>query len=198
MVASLSLLSACATTSSGGAQPEPVTPTLPEPHHELERVPVAVEVGDPVTRGELPWWHTVKDGIYRYGDEVVVIALGQSGSHHHIAEGFLQSKVGARLAVRKAAERIRWTSAIPEPTLEDLFITRERTFYALYLIHVAKDAGVPSSIPTLTPPDLLRSSGRRRVGRHIYEGDRHLYLECDVEGPVANPDWGRTRASARG
>jgi hypothetical protein len=185
-------------TVSGEAQVLFMTLLFFELYRALERVPVAVEVGDPVTRGELPWWHTVKDGIYRYGDDVVVIALGQSGSHHHIAEGFLQSKVGARLAVRKAAERIRWASAIPEPTLEDLFITRERTFYALYLIHVAKDAGVPSSIPTLTPPDLLRARGRRRVGRHVYEDDRHLYLECDVEGPVANPDWGRTRASARG
>ncbi|MCK6545661.1 hypothetical protein L6R52_07310 [Myxococcota bacterium] len=175
------------------------TPTIPEPPRPDRPVSIAVEVQDPVTRGELPWWHAVQDGVYRFDGALVVLAVGRSTSHHHVAEGFLASKVQARLAVRRAAERIRFAGPVPEPVLEDLFITRERTFLALYSLHVPKDAGVSSAtITTLAPPDLLRMAGRRRVGRHVYERDRHLYLECDVEGPIANPDWGRTRASARG
>lgn len=170
----------------------------PEQHRAVDPVPVAVEVDNPVTRGELPWWHALKDGIYRVQDDIVVFGVGISANHHHVAEGFMQSKVSARLGVRKAAELIRFSGTIPEPTMMDLFITRERRFFALYMIRVPKDAGVPANISTLSPPDILRMAGRRRVGRHIYEGERHLYLECDVEGPIANPDWGRTRASARG
>jgi hypothetical protein len=157
-----------------------------------------LDADSPVLRGELPWWHDVHDGIYRYKDEIVVIALGDSLDHHHIQEGFLHAKVAARLAVRKASEQIRFKDGIPEPTLEDLFITRERRFFALYMIRVPKDAELTVPVPELAPPDLFKASGRRRVGRHIFEKDRHLFLECDVEGPVANPDWGRTRAAARG
>jgi hypothetical protein len=179
---------------------EPTTASIiTEPPLPDRPVSVAVEVGDPVTRGELPWWHALKDGVYRFDGALVVLAVGHSTTHHHVAEGFLASKVQARLAVRRASEQLRVAGPIPEPMLEDLFITRERTFLALYSMHVPRDVNVQStSISTLAPPDLLRMAGRRRVGRHVYERDRHLYLECDVEGPIANPDWGRTRASARG
>jgi hypothetical protein len=149
-------------------------------------------------RGELPWWHALKGGIYRYEDGLVVLAIGDSTNHHHIAEGFLHAKVSARLAVRKASEPIRFQSGIPEPELVDLFLTQDRRFYALYAIKVPASAELPASIPELNAPGLLKMNGRRRVGRHVFDSGHHLFLECDIEGPIANPDWGRARASARG
>jgi hypothetical protein len=194
-------MAACATTPTAPEPArEPARPTAMlaqgTEHRPAVSVPVAVGVDDPVTRGELPWWYALKEGIYRFEDETVVLAVGESSSHKHVAEGFLNARVTARLAVRRAAERIRFKGSIPEPSMLDLFVTRERRFLALYIIRVPRDAGVPGAAPSASPPGMLKMNGRRRVGRHIFEGDRHLFLECDVEGPIANPDWGRTRASA--
>jgi hypothetical protein len=192
----------CATAS-----PPPPEESAAPPHAEIPIAentgPTAVEgvklaTDSPVIRGELPWWHATKDGIYRFDGSIVVLAIGDSTNHQHIQEGFLHAKVSARLAVRKASESIRFKGAIPEPQLEDLFITRERRFMALYLIRLPKDAELRGPVPELAAPDMFKLSGRRRIGRHIFEKERHLFLECDVEGPIANPDWGRTRAAARG
>lgn len=186
------------------APPPSDAPAKIEPSPKPERR-VAVDpntmkesLESPVLRGELPWWHELRDGVYRLGTDVVVVALGDSGNHRHAQEGLLQSKVTARLAARKASETIRFKGGIPEPTLEDLFITRDRRFLALYVIRVPASAVVPPPVKEIGTPALLRMDGRRRVGRHIFEGARHLFLECEVEGPIANPEWGRTRASARG
>lgn len=150
-----------------------------------------------VTRGEIPWWHTLEPSIYALEGQVVVLAVGRSSDHHHVAEGFLKSKVAARLAVRKASETIAFSSPMPEPELFDLFITREQRFYALYRMPVPEKAELTVSPRPLEPPANIDVPGLHRLGRHVFDGERHLFLECEVEGPIANPDWGRSRASAR-
>jgi hypothetical protein len=191
-------LSACGATRSSAEATKIVEP----PRHLGLVTPPAhnstAPVDDAITRGELPWWHGLPPGVYRFEKEVVVVALGESKDYHHIAEGFMQAKVMARLGARRASEAIRNASPMPEPALEDLFITPEKRILALYYVRVPKDAELPPKLQPLERPASLRSAGRHRVGRHVFEGDRHLFLECDVEGPIANPDWGRTRAAARG
>ena len=152
---------------------------------------------DPVDQGELPWWHGLTPGIYRRGDRLLVLAVGRSMEHHHSAEGLLKSKVSARLSVRRASEPITFQSDMPEPELSDLFITRKQQFLALYQLSIPQNAGVPEIARPLPIPEKLHIRGIHRLGRHIFEGDRHLFLECDVEGPVTNPNWGQSRASAR-
>ena len=125
------------------------------------------------------------------------MAVGRSVDHHHPAEGFLQAKVRARLATRRAAGVIAFQGAMPGAYLEDLFIAPDNSFMALYRLDVPGNAGLPDSVADWTPPARIRQLGRRRIGRHMFEDAQHLYLECDVEGPVANPDWGQTRATAQ-
>lgn len=196
------ILSCCAIDACASSAPPAEHTQIVAPPRHLELVQPAranAELQDTVvTRGELPWWHDLRPGVYRFGKEVVVLATGDSKDHHHIAEGFLQAKVMARLGARRASESIRFQSPMPEPALEDLFVTRERRIMALYLLKVPKDATLPPAIESLERPAALQNAGRHRVGRHVFENDRHLFLECDVEGPIANPDWGRSRAAARG
>lgn len=194
------LISAFAASACASSEPARA-PVIAKPVVE-EAPPVAPVVREPmpdneVTRGELPWWIDVQPGVYRFGRDLVVLAIGDSREHHHTAEGFLHAKVTARLGVRRASEPIRFGGAIPEPELEDLFVTREKRILALYVLRVPKDADVKLTPSSVERPAVLRGNGRHRVGRHVFEGDRHLFLECDVEGPIANPDWGRTRAAAR-
>ncbi len=181
------------------SEPQPViAPPIAERPHSVKVVETRAPIADnEVTRGELPWWIDLRPGVYRRGRDLVVLAIGDSRDHHHVAEGFLHAKVTARLGVRRASELIRFGGAIPEPELEDLFVTRERRILALYVLRVPKDADVQLTPPAMERPASPRSNGRHRIGRHVFEGDRHLFLECDVEGPIANPDWGRTRAAAR-
>lgn len=196
----LALLASACVTGPPGPPPSPAIeerPGLARVEPVRPKLAVAVAADDPITRGELPWWHGLRNGIYRAGGRLVVYGVGESSAHHHIAEGLLTAKVNARLGVRKAAERVLFNGALPEPQLQDLFITREQRILALHGIFIPHDAVPPQNVATLSPPDLLLLEGRRRIGRHMYEGERHLWLECDVEGPVANPDWGRTQASAR-
>ncbi len=150
----------------------------------------------PIGRGELPWWHRLKPGVYRFGGQTVVLGVGRATTHHHVAEGFMKSKVTARLSVRKAAEPIRFADGVPEPRIVDLFITREGHFLALYVLDVPESATVVGTPPKLEVPNMFDADGRRRIGRHVYDGHEHLFLECEIEGPIANPDWGRSRASA--
>lgn len=154
------------------------------------------DAGDAVLRGELPWWHELKPGVYRFHDEVAILAVGASTAHHHVIEGFQLAKVSARLGVRHAAEVVHFAGDPPEPALYDLFITRDRSFLALYLVTVPGDATVSGRVSDLEVPIELGRGPRRRIGRHVYEGDRHRFLECEVEGPIANPDWGRSGAQA--
>jgi hypothetical protein len=191
-------LAACATPPSPAAAPPPPTPDpRPAPTELRAAVGEPVEPArGPVHRGELPWWHDLPPGVYQFEGQRRVLAVGRSTDHHHVAEGFLKAKVTARLGVRKAAEPVAFAGTMPEPELSDLFITREHKFYALYQLPVPEAAQVEPPAAPLAIPVGLTGAGRHRVGRHVFEGDRHLYLECEVEGPVANPDWGRSRATA--
>jgi hypothetical protein len=170
--------------------PPPPPPSIPLPRADLELDPQTLQ------EGELPWWYALKAGTYKYGSEVMVMATGRSVDHHHVAEGFLHAKVTARLAVRKAAESVAFAGNLPEPELVDLFITRDRKFLALFGLKVPPEAKRQGSPAELIVPEVVRGEGRHRVGRHVYEGEQHLFLECEIEGPIANPDWGRTRAAA--
>jgi hypothetical protein len=190
------LVLGCASTPPPETVAEPVAPP-PEIAAELVSNSIAPADGDPVDKGELPWWHALPSDIYRFGGDTVVLAVGDSKDHHHIAEGFMTSKVKARLFARKQAERIGFTGPMPEPELFDLFITREHRFYALYRLEVPANAQLTSQVEALEAPVALSVLGMHRRGRHVFDGHRHLFLECDVEGPIANPDWGRSRASAR-
>lgn len=199
-------LLACA--GAACAAPPPAAPPPPAPSAAMTEAirasqpaatPVAVEVEptvDPIERGELPWWHALRAGLYRFGDRTVVLGVGRATDHHHIAEGYMKARVTARLAVRKAAEPVQFDGTMPEPRMVDLFITREQKFLSLYVLDVPEAATVPEGLTTVAPPKDLAGAGRRRVGRHVYDGEEHLYLECEIEGPIANPDWGRSKASA--
>ena len=190
-------LFACASTPVTEVEPAAVEPP-PEITAELvSDTETAIPDGGPIGEGELPWWHALPPNIYRFEGSVVVLAVGDSKDHHHIAEGFMTSKVKARLFVRKQAERIGFSGPMPEPQMFDLFITREQRFFTLYRLEVPASAQLSSPIETLEVPRGLGGEGMHRRGRHVFAGDRHLFLECDVEGPIANPDWGRSRASAR-
>lgn len=178
--------------------------TAPAPQSEdpksVEPIELAEDLAlpnDDISRGELPWWHRLTAGVYNKGGVIMVLGTGDSSDYEHIAEGYLHAKVSARLSVRRASEVIRFDVAQPEPALEDLFITRKRHVFALYAMRLPRNVSLPANVPSLEPPRVFRAEGRRRVGRHVFEGERHLYLECEVEGPIANPDWGRTRAAAR-
>ena len=149
-----------------------------------------------VASGELPWWFELHPGVYTKNGEAFVFAAGDSRDYHHIAEGYLHAKVNARLGVLHASEIIRFNAVQPEPALEDLFITRDHHVYALYALRLPKSLSLPE-LASISMPREIQSEGRRRIGRHVYEGNRHLFLECEVEGPIANPDWGRARAAAR-
>lgn len=181
------------------AAPPPAVAVDPRPApQELLAVvePAPKPPQGPVAQGELPWWHDLPPGVYQFEGRRRVLAVGRSTDHHHVAEGFLKAKVTARLGVRKAAEPVAFSGTMPEPELSDLFITREQKFYVLYQLPVPEAAQVEPAPAPLAVPAALVGPGRHRVGRHVFEGDRHLYLECEVEGPIANPDWGRTRATA--
>lgn len=169
--------------------PPPPAPPPPAP------VPITPDA-DPqlVIEGELPWWYALKSGLYKYGERALILATGRSVDHHHAIEGFVKAKVTARLSARRAASMFTFSGNLPEPELVDLFITRDRKFLALYgLPWATSPAETP---PALVAPETVSQAGRHRVGRHLYQGTEHLFLECEVEGPIANPDWGRTRAAA--
>ncbi len=171
------------------SSPRPVTPPAQKP--VVAETPVA---DDPVARGELPWWHDLKPGVFRRGEQTVVLAVGHSPDHHHVAAGFLHSRVAARIAVRRAAATVGFQGTMPQPELSDLFITREQQFWALYELRVPPDAKLPAVVHDLAKPDF--SNTRHRRGRHVFERGRHAFLDCEVEGPIANTDWGRDRATA--
>lgn len=136
-----------------------------------------------------PWWAELQTGLYDFaasvGDGAWLLSVGHSAGHHHAAEGLLGARVQARLGLREASR--------DEPRLIDLYITTDREFFVLY--------GVPQpdaeAAPPLHAPPPFSAPGRHLVGRHLFEDDQHLYLECDVEGPLANPDWGSDRVSAQ-
>ena len=195
----LALLAAAGCRGPVAATPPPAPPpAMAEAIRTSQPAPAAIPEEDagPVERGELPWWYGLRAGVYHFGERPVVLGVGRVSDHHHIAEGFMKAKVTARLAVRKAAEPVRFEGTVPEPRMIDLFITREKRFLSLYVLDLPSDATVPDDIQTLAVPDELLEGGRRRVGRHVYDGAVHLYLECEIEGPIANPDWGRSKASA--
>jgi hypothetical protein len=194
----LCLLLGCASGSPVESEPPGIAiQPPPELAAELVSADAPLRDGGPVGKGELPWWHALEADIYRFDGELVVLAVGDSSDHHHIAEGFMKAKVKARLAARKQAERIAFSGPMPEPELFDLFITREHRFLALYRLEVPANASLTSPAESLEAPRELSVGGMHRRGRHVFVGGRHLFLECDVEGPIANPDWGRSRASAR-
>lgn len=195
-LALIALGAASCTTPQGVVAPAPVVQAPPPPAPPPPApVPVTPDA-DPqlVIEGELPWWYALKSGLYKYGERELILATGRSVDHHHVIEGFVKAKVTARLGVRRAAAMFTFSGNLPEPELVDLFITRDRKFLALYGLPWAPSTKEPP--PALVAPEAVGQAGRHRVGRHLYQGPEHLFLECEVEGPIANPDWGRTRAAA--
>lgn len=158
---------------------------------------IAPVVSEPISQGELPWWHGLKANIYRFNGSYRAIAVGISKDHHHIAEGLLMARVKARLLARKASERVAFKGPMPEPQLLDLFVTRKGKILALHSMPIPESVSVPKGIATLSVPKPLLIRGHHRIGRHIFDGTKHLFMECDVEGPLTNPDWGHSRASVR-
>ena len=193
----LGLVSACAAPSTPPNAPNaPNAGTKPavstaDPPASQALAPTA-SVKPPPRR---PWWTDMPADVYHLAGAPIVYGVGRSSEHHHPAEGFLRAKVRARLAVRRAAGTVAFRGPMPEPMLQDLFIDATGTFWALYRLDVPVGASAPPNRQPWRAPHPLRT-GRGRVGRHLFEGGRHLFLECDVEGPIANPDWGQTRASA--
>lgn len=174
-------------------------------HHRIhDPVRAAHEPGGPQPRGHPtyervlagiePWWAGVKPGPYRVLGGTPqpgrwLLAEGRSTSHHHAAEGLLKARIDARLRLRAQVDGSR---AI-EPVLIDLFITPERHFFVLYGIPLDEDK---DPMPVLSPPSALAIRGQHNVGRHRFYDERHLYLECDIEGPLTNPDWGSRQMTA--
>lgn len=137
-------------------------------------------------RPESPWWADVQPGAYRIEGASLTagrwrIAVGRSRGHHHVAEGLLDARVEARLALERALEA-------PMLELLDVFVAPDRSVFVLY------GARLPEGpAPALRPPPDFE---RVPHGRHAFERARHLFMECAVEGPLLNPEWGATRYTA--
>jgi hypothetical protein len=86
----------------------------------------------------------------------------------------------------------------PRPRLIDLFVSPEGDLFVLLGLRLEgrRERGAAQP-PTLAPPPSVIAAGPHRVGPHQFHDDRHLYLECEIEGPLANPNWGAERALAR-
>ena len=83
-----------------------------------------------------------------------------------------------------------------EPRILDLFITPDNGVYVLYGAPLS--ASHPGDLSPLAPPVELKGSKELHlIGRHLFKNSRHTYLECDVEGPVTNPDWGSDEVVAQ-
>ena len=153
----------------------------------------------------IPWWRNTVPGVYRITPavspaqpgEVAVLGVGRSDDHQHPAEGFTVAKFGARLAVRRAAGTVAVPGPLPEPTMEDFYIAANGAFWALFRMPLPGNVELPKDVATWKRPAPADHAGRHRRGRHLFDGARHLYLECEIEGPIANPDWGQTRSWAR-
>ena len=158
--------------------------------------PVTSTLPTEVLAGEVPWWSAVPAGPYLYEGTSVILARGETKQFSHVSEGLLNAKISAHLAVRKAAEPVMFTREPPEPEPVDLYLTRSGRFLALYRMRLPSDARLQEPPSPLAIPHELAAGRQRRIGRHLYDRGRHLYLECEVEGPLTNPDWGRSRASA--
>jgi len=83
-----------------------------------------------------------------------------------------------------------------EPMLVDLFITRTLEVFALSQLVVPTELARSRQHTELTTPASFLE-GRYRQGRHLFETGRHIYLDCEVEGPFINPHWGLSSAAAR-
>ena len=118
------------------------------------------------------------------------LAVGRSSSHHHLAEGIIAAKVEARLRVMEIVDG-------GPPELIDVYVSPSREVYALFGVRLAgpeHGAHSESGAQLLEPPP---DYDRLPHGRHAFERARHLFMECAVEGPLLNPEWGATRYSAR-
>lgn len=165
------------------ATPPPPPPAAPLA--TIERAPDVPASPSP----DRPWWAKLPFGAYRWPADdgrSWWLAVGHSDEHHHSAEGLLTAKVKARLALRQLEG-----AKNEEPRLLDLFITSTRQFYVLYGIEASAEAAI-APLPART----ASASGRHLAGRHLFDDGQHLFLECDVEGPLANPNWGSDRVSA--
>lgn len=173
----------CATQPSGPAAVAALVPTTPP--LEPARASESEAWPEPVA----PWWASLATGSYRLRgrelpDGPLWLAVGRSEDHHHPTEGILHARVEARLAV------LERSGPEARPFLVDLFVSRDGTTYALY---AARHADPDAEATPVGPPAGLAPRPR---GRHSFAGTRHLYLECAVEGPLTNPEWGATRYSA--
>lgn len=153
-----------------------------------------IRSNDPIGAGLQPWWAHLETATYelhRVGEAHTVweLAVGRSTGHHHPVEGVLAAKVAARLMLAPES------ADAPELVLLDLFMTSNRTLLAL--------VGRPRSKPahpverTLQAPLSIIAKGPHRVGPHRFHDDQHVFLECEVEGPLANPSWGPQQVLAR-
>lgn len=150
---------------------------------------------DPVASGQRPWWSELSTGSYTLerssepaANKVWDLAVGRSSGHHHPAEGLLEAKVQARLALERELE-----GDDAPLVLLDLFLTPEGILLAL----TGRRRAAPVDAPPLEAPPSVVADGPHLVGPHRFHDDRHLYLECDVEGPLANPSWGTRQVLAR-
>ena len=188
-------LGACASQA-----PVPVTapPSEPVSAAPAPVAPAPLPAADPVSRGEAPWWEGVSTGIYALSmhpggtTHPWAVAVGRSSEHHHAVQGLIQAKVEARMVLGELAAS--GLELAHEPGMIDLFVTAEGELLVLYGSPVLE---APDDIEPLHPPARLDSPRRQLVGRHAFEHSRHLYLECEVEGPLANPEWGTSRLSAQ-
>lgn len=199
------VLSGCATPPTAPTQSRFRIPFPEKASPEAKHPSVGAEEHD-VLAGKLPWWHSLEPGLYTFRGDAVALGVGISAGSLHFVEGFFDAKVSARLRVSEAVDR---PAEGLEPSLLDMFITDDGRFFVLYLVNVVTlaengERGASAREPSHESPRLLEAPasldrlGRHRVGQHLFEGRQHLFLECEVEGPVANPDWGRPSAAARG
>ena len=111
----LFLIAGCASTSV-----RPLPPT-PRPPPAKESPALSEEGTSPsVVEGELPWWREIPPGVYRYRGERVVLAVGTSEEHQHLAESYLDAKISARLKVREAASVAQFPKKMSELGLDGL------------------------------------------------------------------------------
>lgn len=188
LIAVLGCAPMAAGPSSPRARPAPPTSSVPAARPPDPPQP---PIDSAVAQGRTPWWAGLPPGDYALGRQAErksawALAVGSSSGHHHPSEGLLAAKVAARAALQGDDPG--------DATMLDLFFASDRTVLALYGRPLEAD---PAALPTAGLPPSLAAPGSHRVGPHLFFEDRHLFLECEVEGPTTNPEWGTGLMTAR-
>jgi hypothetical protein len=148
----------------------------------------------PMDWTERPWWADLRPGVFLLYGHRQILAVGTSTTHRDPRDAIEEADINASEALARYHAEATGQPADAPSQRWDLFLDRASRAYALRGLSVPEAFGKQTTAAAIRAPDGLWSDMRRRVGRHIYLRGRHLYAECDVEGPFLSPEWGRYHA----